>query len=747
MPLLWLSLAFLAGLGAAAALGAGLWLWAGLSLAALALSILEARFRPPWRWLAYWRRFGRVLAGLVLLAFCLGGLRYVLHQPAWQPRDLAYYNDSGSLRLVGVISAPPDLRDASVLVRVRVERLTSDSAPDKPVRGVAQVFLLPGDWRYGDRLELIGEPQTPGENDEFSYRDYLAGQGIHSVLYQPRVRLLARNAGNPLLSAIYSLRASAHARINQLYPQPEAALLSGILLGLESDIPADVQAAFRVTGTAHIIAISGFNISILSGLFLMLFSRLLPRPWAALAAVLTITAYTILVGADPPVTRAAIMGAVGLGGLLLGRRQVGVNSLAFTAALMSLFNPLLPWNPSFQLSFTATLGMILYAGPFQSAFTNWAERRLGERWARRLAAPVGEYLLTTLAAQLTTLPVIWAQFRQISLVSLIANPLILPPQPLVMTLGGVSVIAALIFLPLGRLLAAITLPLLSYTIHLAEWLAGAPLAAIPLSDAPWFFAALFYAALLFLTFGRSQTRLRRWLKPATQIVLAALLAGLLWRGALSAPDGRLHLTALGLEGGRAVLIQTPGGASILVDAGPKTTLLSDALGRRLPLFDRSLDAVILTDRSAAALAGLPRTLERYPAAQIYWNAQSRATARRVETSLRALAVPTAPLLPGQAWDLGDGARLTVLADSPTGTALLVEYGAFRALLPGNFAPADLPNAGSFTAIYCFSDAQCAAVWQGRASLIFGESTPLSAAAHGWSHLTTDGTNVWISTQR
>ena len=105
------------------------------------------------------------------------------------------------------------------------------------------------------------------------------------------------------------------------------------------------------------------------------------------------------------------------------------------------------------------------------------------------------------------------------------------------------------------------------------------------------------------------------------------------------------------------------------------------------------------------------------------------------------------VLPGQAWDLGDGARLTGLADTPTGTALLVEYGAFRALLPGNFAPADLPNAGSFTAIYCFSDAQCAAVWQGRASLIFGESTPLSAAAHGWSHLTTDGTNVWISTQR
>ena len=121
--------------------------------------------------------------------------------------------------------------------------------------------------------------------------------------------------------------------------------------------------AFQQTGTAHIIAISGFNISILAGLFVRGFGRFTRRWVAVVLALLSISFYTLLVGAQPSVVRAAIMGAVGLFGPLLGRRQVGANSLAFVAALMCLFDPTLPWDISFQLSFSGTLGLVLFADP------------------------------------------------------------------------------------------------------------------------------------------------------------------------------------------------------------------------------------------------------------------------------------------------------------------------------------------------------------------------------------------------
>jgi competence protein ComEC len=227
-------------------------------------------------------------------------------------------------------------------------------------------------------------------------------------------------------------------------------LLAGILLGVENGIPQRVQQAFQDTGTAHIIAISGFNISIISALFASLFILLLGkrRRWLAAGLSLVVIAfYAVLVGAGASVVRAAIMGGLTLFAVQLGRRQDGLNSLAFVAALMVLFNPILLWDVGFQLSFMATLGLVLYAGPLSQAFTRLASARLPQATVERLTHPVGEYFLFTLAALLTTLPVTVYHFQRLSLSSLVANPLVLPAQPPVMVLGGLAVLLGLIFQP------------------------------------------------------------------------------------------------------------------------------------------------------------------------------------------------------------------------------------------------------------------------------------------------------------
>ena len=150
--------------------------------------------------------------------------------------------------------------------------------------------------------------------------------------------------------------------------------------------------------------------------------------------------YTILVGVDASVVRAALMGGLSLLAAQFGRRQEGINSLAFVATLMAIVNPHVLWDVGFQLSFTATLGLILYAEPLSQWFTWAASRFLPAAAAVRLAKPVGEYFLFTLAAQVLTLPVILYHFQRLSWISLLANPLILPAQPPVMIMGGISVL-------------------------------------------------------------------------------------------------------------------------------------------------------------------------------------------------------------------------------------------------------------------------------------------------------------------
>ncbi|MBL7163005.1 MAG: ComEC/Rec2 family competence protein [Anaerolineales bacterium] len=384
-------------------------------------------------------------------------------------------------------------------------------------------------------------------------------------------------------------------------------LFSGILLGVETGIPEPVKEAFKETGTSHVIAISGFNITIVAGMFATFFGRMLNPRKGAVAAVLGIAIYTILVGADAAVVRAAIMGGFSLFARQVGRRQHGINTLAFTAALMALHDPHVPWDVGFQLSFAATLGLVLYADPFAQAFIRQASRILPETTAKKLAGPIGEYILFTLAAQLTTLPVMAYHFGRISLSAFITNPVILPVQAPIMTIGGLALILGIIWLPLGKITAPVAWPFVLFTIRAVELFGKVRGGVLILGDIGILWVTLFYALLFGLTFGWSRARgLITALKPIPVIAALGILAIVTWRAALSAPDGRLHLTLLKVGTGDALLIQSPSGRYALINGGPSASLLSNSLGRRLPPFHRELDW---------AGSGLPRQgADRCPAA-------------------------------------------------------------------------------------------------------------------------------------
>ena len=224
----------------------------GLAASAALLGVILWRRAPKPRWFF-----------VLVLAAILGALRYNLAQPRFDRTTLATYNDQPKPSIVeGIIIAEPDARDAYTDLRVEADKLIITDQPTQTVRGLVLVQAPPfTDFRYGDRVRAEGKLQTPTDSGDFSYREYLARQGVYSLMSRPRVTVLARDRGFAPLAWLYSFKAHAKNVIAQTLrvPEPQASLLTGILLGDDSGIPKSVQDAFRTTGTSHVISISGYN--------------------------------------------------------------------------------------------------------------------------------------------------------------------------------------------------------------------------------------------------------------------------------------------------------------------------------------------------------------------------------------------------------------------------------------------------------------------------------------------------------
>jgi competence protein ComEC len=787
-PLFWLSLAFLCGIGIAGAVTLPISIWLAMAVSALALGLL-------WRFLV--QSLDMASAGtwitsgtLFLIFLCLGSIRYEAARPDFGAYDLAWYNDRDyDVLITGWVTELPDLRDTYTNLSIRVTGLDTGGGTDLTVNGLLLARVDPDQtYHYGEVIRLRGRLKTPPENEDFSYRDYLARQGVHSYMTKTDVTILPGNGGNFLEAGMFALKSRALDITYRLFPDPEASLLAGILLGVDNGLTDDLQQAFKDTGTSHIIAISGFNISIIAAIFLSLFGRVFgPRRGAFFAAV-GIIFYTLLVGAEAAVVRAAVMGVVALFARHFGRRQDGLNTLFLAAAGMALFNPFYLQDVGFQLSFAATLGLVLYAEPLSQFATRLLTKiNLPQSTVEKISGPISDFFLLTLAAQITTLPIMAYQFNRLSLVSFIANPFILPVQPAVMILGGLADILGMIFLPLGQIAAFIAWPFVTYTIRMVNFFAGVPGAAVSV-DFPLTYVIAWYAALLALTFGWVQItdffqtlrgrfpRIPVWAVISTLTILAVLI----WRAALATPDGKLHITFLDAGSSDAILIQTPNGGTVLVNGGESLTLLSSQLGERLPLFHREVDWLIVASTREEEVTALPRLMDRYPPGQVLWagNVEASYSARTLDQWLTSHEVRVTRAEKDQVLDLGGGATLTVLTSGPRGAVLLIEYRDFRALLPvgSSFDTLTELNSGETVGevnVLLLGDSGYAQVnppeWinflnpqltilsvaagdiNGLPPLetleALGERALLRTDANGWIEVSSDGQQMWVQVQR
>lgn len=701
MRLVYVGLGWVAGIILAAQITTpGIWI--GLSVALLI--VVGAAWDSRYRWL-----------NLALLALALGGLRY-----SFVPDGslVAYWNNTGGLTIDGIVTDEPDIRDDRTLLRVEVDRINRggvlyETSGVVMVRAPRRVEAI-----YGDRITATGQLYTPASYDTFSYADYLARHNVYSLMDHARIEIVSGGHGWTPRATLYDLRRQTIDTIGQYLPEPQASLLTGILLGYERGISPEISDAFSVVGASHVVAISGFNMVIIAGVVMGVLGAFMPnrRGLAATLGILVMVSYTLFAGASPPVLRAAFMSGVLIVAQALNRRTYVPTSLALTVLVLSLLDPNVLWDVGFQLSFFAVLGLAIFVNPLQKLLDTGLAVLFPQGTATRASSILTEPVVVTLAAQITTLPLIVLYFQRLSLVSLPVNLLIVPVQAYLLILGGLATMVALVLPPLAQVLYWFDLLLLSWTIGVVESFAAFPFAETTIAVEPTLII-VYYVVLIGWTLMHATQpdwwlalgRLVRQRMVVTAIVFAGVaLLVLMAAIARSRPDDRLHVWFLDVGHSNAILVQSPGGAHLLVDGGRYPSRLLTAIGDRLPFIDRDIEMLVITQPDEFDTGAIPAVLNRYDIGVVLTNGQPNLGEAFAEIADRLIDQQVLDPTAGYRVDLSDGTRIEILhpqstpeLGSPLDESPLVvrlSYGDVSFLLTGDLSTdgqASLLDAGTW----------------------------------------------------
>jgi len=579
-----------------------------------------------------------IILSLSLALFFGGAWFYPQSLPGDNDEYLNYYNDTGEVTVQGILSRDVEVGDKTNHLYLEVSQLKTAGGDWREVEGIALLLVVPyAEFKYGDELQVTGELNTPASSEGFDYRGYLFSQGIYSTMLYPEIEVLSSGNGAGFMEWIYSLREDMAESLSGSLPEPQASLAQGIILGIRGNIPDSVNTNFRLSGTGHLLAISGLHLSIIAGMILSLGIWLFGRRrfiyvWLALTGVWL---FALVSGMHPPVVRAAIMASVFLLAELTGRQRNAITALMLAAAVMVAFEPYILWSVSFQMSFMAMAGLSLVFSPLRDKGRQIITGGLGE--SSRITPPaifLSDALCVTLAALSGVLPLIAYYFGMVSLVGPLATLLALPVLPFIIITGALTGLLGIVSPVLAQVAGWLAWPFISYLLLLVGGMASLPIATISVPRFSGWLVVAYYLVLAMTFWLYRRYRRRRLLEekpparagaglPITRPLMKWLLPVILVIAIITPitltympDDGRLHISFLDVGQGDAVFIQTPKHQDILIDGGPDSGELLTELGKRMPFWDNTIDLVILSHPQADHLTGLIEVLERYEVKQV-----------------------------------------------------------------------------------------------------------------------------------
>jgi competence protein ComEC len=379
--------------------------------------------------------------------------------------------------VVGYISSEPQVKDFTKVFVLKVLEIDKTKV-DISVKVSTDRYL---DFDYGQKLRLEGKIQPPFNFKSnggriFNYIDFLFKDDIYFEMKKPKIDILvvdvkggAGGNGNFVSSGLYKIKHGFLSNIKKVMGEPHGALAGGLVVGEKSALGKNLIDDFRKTGLIHIVVLSGYNITIVADSIRRLLS-FLPRNIGIIFGSLGIIAFGILVGGGATVVRSCIMAVIALCATLLRRDYNVGKALLIAGAVMVIQNPLiLLYDPSFQLSFLATLGLLLLSSPIEKRISFITER-LGIRGL----------IASTLATQIFVSPYILYMMGQLSVIGIVVNILVLPIIPMTMLTVTLTGLIGFVSLQMSQIFAWFSYFLLSYELFIVKFFANLPFASIEL---------------------------------------------------------------------------------------------------------------------------------------------------------------------------------------------------------------------------------------------------------------------------
>lgn len=428
-----------------------------------------------------------LLVSLACLCAALGILRFDISTR--NERDTLFDNHLDTKVVVeGVIIREVDERANTAQLTVHAE--STDAVPtDRNILVVTDRFPS---FEYGDRVKVNGMLKRPETFETelgrtFDYPGYLSVRGITYTISRAKVEKIAEGEGNIVLTTLFLLKHAFIDRVESLLPEPHAGLALGLVLGTKRALEKNLEEAFRTAGVIHIIVLSGYNVTIVAEAVMRLFFFLRSKARAAVGGA-GIICFALIAGLSASVVRASLMAALVLVARATGRSYHIARALVFSGLMMLLFNPkLLVYDPGFQLSFLATLGLVSVA-PLIEARLALVPTRFQIR----------EFMTSTLATQILVLPLLLYLMGIFSVVAVVVNVLVLPVVPLTMLLVFVSGVAGFMSHALALPVAFGAYMLLSYIITVVERFAALPFSAFSVPVFPFWIVAVTYGLITVL---------------------------------------------------------------------------------------------------------------------------------------------------------------------------------------------------------------------------------------------------------
>ena len=421
-----------------------------------------------------------------------------------------FFDPEKIYEFTGQIVAEPENRESSKRILFQPENYLGTTTKSKInfSEKIIVVTNLSAPFNYGDRISFKGKLQRPenfssDKGIEFDYIHFLAKDKIFYQSYRPQINLIEPD--HSFFGHLFKFKKKFMKAVNENLPSPQAELVGGILLGLKSSLGEQLELDFRRVGLVHIVVLSGYNITIISvAILAVLF--FLPLTWRLLTGLFAICLFAVLVGSGATVIRAGLMSTIAIFGQIF-HKKYDVNRALFIAGIVMIFlNPyILIYDPSFQLSFLATYGLINFNDKVKTIL-----KFLPEKFGFK------EIVVSTVATQIAVFPLLSKMIGEISVISLVVNVITLPTIPMAMLLGfltgvfGLSQNFFINILPTAPTLLKTTFQIptlliaflanlnLSYVIKITEIFSQLPFATVSLPKINWPEIALIYCLIIIL---------------------------------------------------------------------------------------------------------------------------------------------------------------------------------------------------------------------------------------------------------